>query len=84
MKSKRDVNKVTKSECAPEKREATEPIRSIRETEQAGLGAPTGLGAPAALGAPFQTDPAEAEKIKELVTGVLTQLSQKPDSRKYG
>lgn len=68
------MNTITKSECVPEK---SESVSYKREINQAGE-APTGLGAP------FQTDPAEAENIKELVTSALAELSQKPNSSKYG
>lgn len=68
VKSKRDVNRVTKSECGPDK---TEAIRSKRAD-------------PPVLGAPSDTKQSEAEQIKQLVTTALAQLSEKPDSRKYG
>lgn len=74
------MNRVTKSECVPDKsdkREAAEPIRFKRETNEIGLGAPS-------VGAPFEPKPEEAEEIKQLVTAALAELSGKPGSRKYG
>lgn len=69
VKSKGDVNKVTKSECRPEKAEKSNEI---------------GLETPAMLGASFESDPAEAEYIEKLVSDTLAALSEKPDSQKYG
>lgn len=80
IKSKRDVNRVTKSECVPDKSDngqVAEPIRFKRETNEMGLGAPS-------VGAPFDPKPEEAEEIKRLVTAALSEFSEKPGSRKYG
>lgn len=82
------MNKVTKSECAPDKcydREAEVPIRFKRQTNLNGIETETsGLGAPTGLGAPSDTDPAEAENIKELVTSALTEFNKKPNNKNYG
>jgi len=71
VKSKRDVNKVTKSECAPDKCN-DQPIRVKRGTEHKLVGAPT------------ETDADDTKTVEKLVTDALAELSQKPDSRKYG
>lgn len=81
VKSKKDVNKVTKSECGPDKvvkAEMAESIRSRKLTNE------MELDAPPVLGAPFESDPDEADHITKLVSDALAVYSQQPASPKYG
>ncbi|KAJ6640194.1 putative cysteine proteinase, partial [Pseudolycoriella hygida] len=58
MKSKRDVNKVIKSECVPDKTGASAPMRFKRQEH----------------GAIVPIDQSEAEKVEEMVKGCMSQL----------
>ncbi|KAG4075490.1 hypothetical protein HA402_003315 [Bradysia odoriphaga] len=81
VKSKRDVNRVTKSECKPDKSnkiEMAEPIRSKKDTNE------MELQTPEILGGLTETDPDEAKYVEKIVSDALSAYSQTPDSNKYG
>ncbi|XP_037025759.1 putative cysteine proteinase CG12163 isoform X2 [Bradysia coprophila] len=81
VKSKRDVNRVTKSECKPDKSnkmEMAEPIRSKKDTND------MELETPEILGGLIETDPDEAKYVEKIVSDALVTYSQIPDSQKYG
>ncbi len=66
------MNRVTKSECGPDKSDK----RDKRQTNEIGLGAP-------ALGAPTDADADDIKEIEQLVSVALTELGKKPDSHQY-